>query len=155
MKILIVFNCLYLTVWWCMPGLSTLPDNPGDSRFWIISPGLQIRVWNLADNRRSLPFLVDATLAKWNFKYFAFFELFYCLYFHMRNFCNFCNLTLLLCCTWCLSFKASLLLFLMFFSFLLPKRLSVCQASRVQIWKQLFTLMMTSATCIVDKSIAN
>ena len=23
----------------------TLPDNPGDSRFWIVSPGLQIRVW--------------------------------------------------------------------------------------------------------------
>ena len=30
-------------------GLSTLPDNPGDSRFWTISPGLQIRVWNLPD----------------------------------------------------------------------------------------------------------
>ena len=24
--------------------LSTLPDNPGDSRFWTLSPGLQIRV---------------------------------------------------------------------------------------------------------------
>ena len=138
MKILIVFNCLYLTVWWCMPGLSTLPDNPGDSRFWIISPGLQIRVWNLPDNRRSLPFLVDATFAKWNFKYLP-----YLSYFTVYtstwdwNFCNFCNLTLLLCCTWCSSFKASLLLFLMFFLFLLPKGLRVCQASRVQIWKQL------------------
>ena len=26
------------------PVLSTLPDNPGDSRFWTVSPGLQIRV---------------------------------------------------------------------------------------------------------------
>ena len=26
--------------------LATLPDNPGDSRFWTVSPGLQIRVWN-------------------------------------------------------------------------------------------------------------
>ena len=40
-----------------LPGLSTLLDNPGDSRFWTVSPGLQIRVWNLPDNRRSLPFL--------------------------------------------------------------------------------------------------
>ena len=24
--------------------LSTLPDNPGDSRFWTVSPSLQIRV---------------------------------------------------------------------------------------------------------------
>ena len=32
--------------------LSILPDNPGDSRFWTLSPGLQIRVWNLLDNRR-------------------------------------------------------------------------------------------------------
>ena len=29
--------------------LSTLPDNPGHSRFWTVSPGLQIRVWNLLD----------------------------------------------------------------------------------------------------------
>ena len=34
------------------PVLSTLPDNPGDSRFWTISRSLQIRVWNLPDNRR-------------------------------------------------------------------------------------------------------
>ena len=26
------------------PVLSTLPDNPGYSRFWTLSPGLQIRV---------------------------------------------------------------------------------------------------------------
>ena len=38
-------------------GLSTLPDNLGDSTFWSVSPGLQIRVWNLPDNRWSLPFL--------------------------------------------------------------------------------------------------
>ena len=47
--------------WETGAGLSTLPDNPGDSRFWTISPRLQIRVWNLPDNRRSLPFLVDST----------------------------------------------------------------------------------------------
>ena len=41
-------------------GLSTLPDNLGDSRFWTVSPGLQIRVWNLPDNRQNLPFLVDS-----------------------------------------------------------------------------------------------
>ena len=56
-------------------GLSTLPDNPEDSRFWTISPGLQIRVWNLLDNHQSLPFLVDSTFAKWNFKYFALFDI--------------------------------------------------------------------------------
>ena len=33
--------------------LSTLPDNPGDSRFWTVSSGLQIRVWYLWDNRQS------------------------------------------------------------------------------------------------------
>jgi len=33
--------------------LSTLPDNPGDSRFWTVSSGLQIRVWYLPDNRQS------------------------------------------------------------------------------------------------------
>ena len=58
--------------------LSTLPDNPGDSRFWTVSPGLQIRVWNLPDNHPSFPFLVDSTFWQWNFKYFALFELFYC-----------------------------------------------------------------------------
>ena len=52
-------------------GLSTLPNNPGDSRFWTVSPGLQIRVWNLPDNRRSLPFLVDSTFWLWNFKIFC------------------------------------------------------------------------------------
>ena len=58
------------------PVLSTLPDNPGDSWFWTVSPGLQIRVWNLPDNRQSLSFLVDSTLWQWNFKYFALFERF-------------------------------------------------------------------------------
>ena len=28
-----------------------------DSRFWTVSPSLQIRGWNLLDNRQSLPFL--------------------------------------------------------------------------------------------------
>ena len=56
-------------------GLSILPDNPGDSRFWTVSPGLQIRVWNLADDRRSLPFFVDSTFWQLNFKHFALFEL--------------------------------------------------------------------------------
>ena len=42
---------------------SSLPDNLGDSRFWTISPGLQIRVWNLLDNRQSLPFLRQTCLS--------------------------------------------------------------------------------------------
>ena len=42
--------------------LSTLLGNAGDFRFWTVSPGLQIRVWNLPNNHQSLPFLVDATL---------------------------------------------------------------------------------------------
>ena len=54
---------------------STLPNNPGDSRFWTVSPGVQIRVWNLPDNCRSLPFLEDLTFWQRNFKYFALFEL--------------------------------------------------------------------------------
>ena len=37
--------------------LSTLPDNPGDSKFWTVSPGLQIRVWYLPDNRQNCYFL--------------------------------------------------------------------------------------------------
>ena len=38
--------------------LSILPDNLGECcRFWTVSPGLQIRVWNLPDNRQSLPYL--------------------------------------------------------------------------------------------------
>ena len=56
--------------------LPTLLDNPGYSRFWYVSPGLQIRVWNLPDSWRSLLFLVDSTFCQWNFKYFALFELF-------------------------------------------------------------------------------
>ena len=55
----------------CVAGLSTLPDNPGDSRFWTISPGLQIRVWNLPDNRRSLPFLVRFDFRKMKFQIFC------------------------------------------------------------------------------------
>ena len=37
--------------------LSTLPNNLGDSRFWTISPGLQVRVRNVVNNRESLPFV--------------------------------------------------------------------------------------------------
>ena len=83
-------NCMQFYTRWipwhrkfCLDGhlsvfsvLSTLPDNPGDSRFWTVSPRLQIRVWNLPDNCQSLPFLVDLTLWQWNFKYFALFEWF-------------------------------------------------------------------------------
>ena len=41
----------------CVPGLSTLPDNLEDSKFWTISPGLQIRVCYLPDNHQSCYFL--------------------------------------------------------------------------------------------------
>ena len=61
-----------------VPGLSTLPANPGDSRFWTVYPSLQIRVCILPDNRRSMPFLVDSSLWQWNLKYFALMELSYC-----------------------------------------------------------------------------
>ena len=63
--------------YWKSSGLSTPLNNPGDSRFWTVSAGLQIGVWNLPDNRRNLQFLVDSTSWQWNFTYFAFFELFY------------------------------------------------------------------------------
>ena len=52
-------------------GLSTLPDNPGDSRFWMVSPGLQIcllspyfeqYVCNLLDNCPSLLFFMNKIL---------------------------------------------------------------------------------------------
>ena len=36
--------------------LSTFPDNAGDSSFWTVSPGLQMRVWYLPDNRQSYYF---------------------------------------------------------------------------------------------------
>ena len=49
--------------------LSTLLDNAGDSSFWSVSLGLQIRVWNLPDNHRKLPFLVDLTLWQWKWHY--------------------------------------------------------------------------------------
>ena len=42
-------------------GLSTLPDNPGDSRFLTISPGLQSYVCSLPDKCGSLLFVVDLT----------------------------------------------------------------------------------------------
>ena len=37
--------------------LSTLPDNPGDSKIWTVCLGLQIRVWYLLDNRQNCYFL--------------------------------------------------------------------------------------------------
>ena len=59
--------------------LSTLLDNAGVSRFWTICPGLSSRVWNLRDNRQSLPCLVDLTFWQWNFRYFVLFELLFLL----------------------------------------------------------------------------
>ena len=38
-------------------------------------PVSRFRVWNLADDRRSLPFFVDSTFWQLNFKHFALFEL--------------------------------------------------------------------------------
>ena len=42
-------------IWkWYLP-ICIIPSQcyqPGDSRFWTVSPGLQITVWNLPDNRR-------------------------------------------------------------------------------------------------------
>ena len=61
-------NCIRVH---CIAELSTLPDNPGDSRFWTISPSLQIRVWNLPDNRRSLPFLARFDFHKMKFQIFC------------------------------------------------------------------------------------
>ena len=61
-----------------VPGLSTLPANPGNSRFWTVYPSLKITVWILPDNRRRMPFLVDSSFWQWNFKYFAFIQLSYC-----------------------------------------------------------------------------
>ena len=43
------FQCRRVLLYNYIPVLSTLPDNPGDSRFWTVSPGLQIREWNLPD----------------------------------------------------------------------------------------------------------
>ena len=37
------FQCIWVLLYNCIPVLSTLPDNLGDSRFWTLSPGLQIR----------------------------------------------------------------------------------------------------------------
>ena len=51
--------------------LSTLPDNPGDSRFWTVSPGLQIRVWNLPDINQRLPFGYRLDFPTINFEIFC------------------------------------------------------------------------------------
>ena len=55
--------------------LSTLLFNPGDSRFWTVSPGLQIRVWNLPDNRQSLQFFISSLTRLFNhIKNFSYFH---------------------------------------------------------------------------------
>ena len=47
----------HIRVWThCNAVLSSLPDNPGASRFWTLSPSLQIRVWSLLDDRQSCSF---------------------------------------------------------------------------------------------------
>ena len=40
-----------------LPVLSTLLDNPADSRLWTVSPCLYIRVWYLPDNHQNCYFL--------------------------------------------------------------------------------------------------
>ena len=53
--------CSFLTSPLRQPGnvteLSTLPDYPGDSRFWTKSPDLRITIWNLPINRLRFSFL--------------------------------------------------------------------------------------------------
>ena len=49
-------------------------ETPDLKPFLLVS---RFRVWNLPDNRGSLPFLVVSTFWHWNFKYFALFELFF------------------------------------------------------------------------------
>ena len=57
--------------------LSSLLDNLGHSRFWTVFPGLQIRVWNLPDNYRSLPLFSSEDTTFWqSVNYFGLFELF-------------------------------------------------------------------------------
>ena len=51
--------------------LSTLPHNLGDPRFWTVSPGLQIRVWNLPDINRRLPFSCRLDFPTINFEIFC------------------------------------------------------------------------------------
>ena len=47
----------HIRVWThCNAVLSSLPDNPRASRFWTLSPSLQIRVWSLLDDRQSCSF---------------------------------------------------------------------------------------------------
>ena len=45
--------------------------NPGDSRFWTVSPGLQIRVWNLPDINQRLPFGYRLDFPTINFEIFC------------------------------------------------------------------------------------
>ena len=48
------FQCIWMLLYNCIPVLPTLLDKPGDSRIWTVSPGLQIREWNLLDILGSL-----------------------------------------------------------------------------------------------------
>ena len=48
------FQCLWVLLYNCIPVPPTLLDKPEDSRFWTVSPGLQIREWNLLGILRSL-----------------------------------------------------------------------------------------------------
>ena len=49
----------------------TLHSAPGDSRVWTVSPGLQIRVWNLPDINRHLPFSCRLDFPTINFEIFC------------------------------------------------------------------------------------
>ena len=92
------FYINHYEIWWAFAlnlfknyksGLSTLPDNPGVSRFWTVSPGLQnsvgnLQIWavsfglqiyvcDLPHNWRSLLFVVDLTFWQGNMKCLALF----------------------------------------------------------------------------------
>ena len=61
-------------IWkWYLP-ICIIPSQyyqPGDSRFWTISPGLQIRVWNLLDNRRKFSFFCGLDFLTMKFQIFC------------------------------------------------------------------------------------
>ena len=63
----------HIRVWThCNAVLSSLPNNPGASRFWTLSPSLQIRVWSLLDDRQSCSFCRLDNRAAY-YSYFSFF----------------------------------------------------------------------------------
>ena len=59
--------------------LSTLLDNPGDSRFWTVSPSLRLdySLKSLGWSAKLVISSVDLTFWQWNFNYFALFGLYY------------------------------------------------------------------------------